>query len=800
MNENLGRYKDERGETDTTTVSMGVTTHNTTDADVVVADNKYYKPLDRTLASAGQASTQSITDFFSKPSILQQGVFSTTDSGTTFPGLPLLNSILSKSIYKNKTAGFIGFTATTVLTLQINANPFQQGRYMLCFVPSGGASPTTTANTLWVYGHRFGLEQCSQLPHVELDVNCDTEAQLKIPFVSSESCFSLRNASGTPSVSEIGYFFIRPYVPLVSVAGSTTVSYTLWAHFEDVNLIGPTVPQSNFMPTLSQRTRRKSPPEQEADQNGLGPVSGALTKISKVSNIFLRVPMLSEFASMVGWAADLGSSAAKVFGYSKPLNLAPPHFIQRSVFPNSINVDGSSCAKQLAPTESNQLEMLPDFAGVDRDELSLDYIKSIPSYWTAPSWTTSNVTGDVIGDYVCNPASYYNSYTDNGNPVTSLTPVSFLSQMFGSYRGGVVFRFKIVKTGFHSGRLMAVFIPGDTRFTGAAYSSDLSSYAYRDILDIREANEFTLEVPFISVLNYLPQQNSFGRFVLYVLDPLKAPATVSSSVQIIVEVWGGKDLEFAGPFTCEYTPYAPTVPQSNYDPCNIQSSVIGGAEVKVSDVYARMTRGERILSLRSVLKSSCVLFNKVASPENSVAGFSFNAFVSHVAYSTTSGVVTYPRTQTDFYSMIGSLFTMFRGSIQFHTEMPVDVKTKTVLLRLSPDQLSAADPYNITTTNTNTPLLRGAISFENTDKPGSLSISIPYMANTHSCPLADTYYYGSVISPGDTNNHMPSAIAVTRLLSGSTVDKPNVYRMIGDDFQFGGFISVPPMVLNRYAL
>jgi hypothetical protein len=775
------RYEDVRQPTEGLSTLIGTTTQNVTDADVVVAMKKDYQPVSSKLVSALANPEQSLVDFLSKPIRISTGEFQTTDSGTTFGMFAVLTGILNNPIYAEKTRGFLGIKADVVLRLQCNANPFQQGRYVLAFIPTMGTNPNSPIAGGYLLAHRFGMQQTSQLPHVELDINCDTECILRIPFSSAETMFSLRSASSMDGHTDIGVAFMRPYVALSSVAGSTTASYTLWAHLENVELFGPTIPQMAGG-TLSEIELKKS---------GLGPISGPLTKVSKAATIISEIPLLSDFASLTAFFADVGARAASAFGFSKPLTQQPITRMLRTTFPSAVNVDGVSHGVNLAYSEKNQLELMPGFAGSKFDEMSIDYIKSIPGYYKNVVWTTAHTADTVLYNAGMCPMEFTSQPSDNGVLLTNFTPVAWLGTIFGVFRGSFVLRLKFVKTCFHSGRIMVTFIPIDHRFPIPTLTDvSLYPYANRTIIDIREGNEATIGIPYTNNMNYLPVDQPYGYVILSVVDPLKAPATVSSSINILFEAFGGSDIEFAQPKRLEWGPYWPTAAQMG-DPCELDYSTIGGASITPSDIFARSCIGEKILSLRSLIKGFVPIPNFDHSvPVGNV--YEFNPYAVLVFKNAGPAQTTNPTQRIDYFSYIGSVFAAMRGSVMFYGDAAADVKW---VARLQHEELT--QPNTIYTGSTIFPadgrslINSQPVAHGNTAIEGAIMLSVPYYNHYHSIPIADAVFHTTPLPVN--RDHMPPGL-VTVVTNTST--NVTFSRACGDDFSFGGFVSVPPM--RRY--
>jgi hypothetical protein len=446
----------------------------------------------------------------------------------------------------------------------------------------------------------------------------------------------------------------------------------------------------------------------------------------------------------------------------------------------------------LALSERNQLEVLPGFAGSKFDEMTIDYIKTIPSYYGGFTWDAGNPPAADLFTVNLSPSNFVNNQNDAGNTILSPTPVAWLSTMFGLYRGSFVVRFKFVKTAFHSGRLQFTFVPFDHRFsTPALLPIGLFEYANRQIVDIKEGNEFTVAIPYTANQNYLPVNAPYGILRVTVVDPLRATATVSSSVPVLVEAWGGADLEFAQPKALQFEPYLPTSPQSG-DPCNLDYETIGGTAIVNDDIFARTCVGEKILTLRSLIKGAVPLTNYDHSVQTG-NNWTFYPFTLQAAIGLTPTGVQHPYQRVDFLSYIASPFSTFRGSMRFYGDVSADVKWKA---RSNYGYLPIISP--VYTAATIAPpdaraFLEGQpVAIGNTQKDGGINVSIPYYNKFHSTPVAEAFY-SATSDPGVTRVHLPNQIVT---VATSAVTDITFSRFAGDDFSFGGFVSIFPLIAS----
>lgn len=278
----------------TNSVAADATTVFVNDADVAHVATNEPRSVPRLLATSSSTNyAQDIATFLRKPVVLASGNLSITDVTAS----PLLNANLpydafnASILFTDKVRGFLGIRCTMHLRWQINGNRFQQGRYMMVYVPTGGSPRANPSTALSVTAHTNTLVARTQLFRVELDVNCDTEGTMVIPFLSSMNYVPISSLHGGSGYGNLGAVFIYPYAPLVSPTGPTTASWVCWVHFEDVELIGPCAPQSG-KGGFKNSKKSRNPTEVEQDSVGVGPVSSMLVKVSKAAGLFSPVPLL----------------------------------------------------------------------------------------------------------------------------------------------------------------------------------------------------------------------------------------------------------------------------------------------------------------------------------------------------------------------------------------------------------------------------------------------------------------------------------------------------------------------------
>lgn len=786
---------DSTGTTQDSAIQPGSTTNFVSD-DANVSVGLIQAPYDiSTMFSANTRSyqQQDICEFLRKPISIATGEFTTTDTGILTNLNPWTN-LFSQAIWSRKIEGHLAIRADLHVKLVLNATRFQQGRYCLAWFPTVGASATTNQTTAWYNLHVANLTSRIQLPHVEIDLNRDTECSMIVPFISAYPYRYLRNVTFT----DPGQLLIFPYSPLSAPVGSTTASYSVFIHFENVTLEAPTAPQSS---TRFVKSNNMDVQSGEQKVGNIGPISSTLSKVSKAAGVLTQIPLLSSVAAPVSWFTDILANAANVFGWSSPLDLSEVTRAVQTIVPFSNNADMPDGSMPLSLFARNKIETLPGLGGTDIDEMSIDHIKTIPSFFSSFSITTTDLVGDNKFGTDCGYTLYNTNFVNNARTHYVHTPLSYCSLFFNMARGGLVFRFKVVSTEFHSGRYAVCFFPQDYLSSGAAASYASSNYVHREIIDLRMGCEFTFHVPYTSVIPYRNLSDStgysnleaFGQLVVYCINPLKAPATVAQTVQILVEVAGAPDVEFAALRNNGYSIASPSAPQSSikFVPSvnEITSGDIGNAQLADDKMMsARHCVGERVLSFNSLLKHSDTLVQDVQNTTHISAVIDPFCIVTRAFVGAVNSDAPFG---SDIYSMIVSMYAMSRGSVRWRIFNVTPTSANSTERNRAAIRYSRANVGVGAITGSNTALtLRkwGLNVFQNQIYRGCVEIQTPPYHSTYARTNVNTLH-GSGILLG--NNSFASSNQMILEVETSAANG-NIYRrQVADDFQCAVFISTP---------
>jgi hypothetical protein len=776
--------------------------------DAVVDQQSIIAPLK--LGRFGSAFKNSgamdIVRFLSKPVIIASSSFTTTDGPATFNAFdwsePLFNSM-----YANKISGIYTINATLVLRLQVNANPMQQGMYYLCYVPFGGASDTNRQNE-WYRAHRHSITQILQLPHARILLGSETEVTLSIPWRSAYNSYMYNPALSTQTLP--GRFFLYPVVPLtLGTGGSTTVGYTLWANYTDIELGIVGSLQSDPTVIAQKKTANALKRDPIAEEQETKKVSTVLYTMGTIANSFGKIPLLSAFAAPLSYALSGAGMIADVLGFSKPNLIDPPVRAVRNNFPYMGTGDGVDGAEPLGLTRGNHVSMDPALLGTNVDEMSIAYLASISNYMDLTTWSTSDGVGAQLFSIGVTPLSAKHDTVDSvGVNVRNYGPLGWVGSYFNFWRGSLVFKITFIKTKFHSGRVVIAFQPADGILLPSPTSVTLQNteFMYRNIVDIREKDEVYIEVPYVSMAPWLDTSSAgrTGYLSMHILDQLKAPDVVNSQIGCLVEMYGGKDLSFAGPRNFDYKPLITASFQSNEGVSAIRFplTTIGDAEVpEKTSTYEEASIGEVIPSLRTLAKRGgfVVPVNKTAGLNDLFLILPFCNFWRTTVANTVTELLG--DCTIDPYSHFSAVYALSRGGMRVRSfETSTGVVTDNQAFGLDVVNSAAGTVSTVITAQSTAIVdyisnngITGNVVF-NGAAPVS-GVVIPQYTRTINRPSA-AQFANDVAGFSYTN--LETSPAQLRLTSfgGDASISTLLHRAIADDGNFGCFVSICPHFLS----
>jgi hypothetical protein len=562
----------------------------------------------------------SLANFFSRPVKIAEEEWSTSVD---------LNFDLDPwSLYfdnprvSNRLTNFSLLKANLKVKVVINGNGFQYGRMLVSYLPFH-VFDTLSTNAALI---REDLVQASQQPHIFLNPTTSTGGELKLPMFNFQNYFDIISSQW----SQMGRMYFRTLNPLKHANGATdVVTVTVFAWAEDVSMsVLTSVDQDTLSP--------QSGEIEEANKEGM--ISGPATSVAKFAAYLKGVPYIGPFAT----ATEIGSNAvatmAKIFGYCRPPITKAPEPLRPTQVSSFALTNVPDNAQKLTVDDKQELSIDPRIAGVGpADPFNIREIAKRESYLTTFSWTIGTAPDSLLWNARLDPCIW----AENGAAPTSLHfPACAMAALpFQHWKGSMKFRFQIVCSSFHKGRLKFVydpnFIANNTYLGFSEYNTN-----YLKIVDIADEQDFTIEIGNGQDRNFLnhalPGQDPVtamysstryttkglgnGVIGVIVVNELTTPnSTVNNDIEVNVFVSMGDDFEVAAPD--DYFQHFVLKPQSGEvlepqageivpesqnteeldAPQQEQSTLIGLPPVENSDLN-KVFFGEAITSFRTMLK------------------------------------------------------------------------------------------------------------------------------------------------------------------------------------------------------
>lgn len=755
-------------------------------------------------ATSGYAD-QSIDSFMKKPVPVVTGLLTTVPAaGTLLTRFNIAPTLLATPIWAEKLKGFINVRGTAKIKLQLNANPFQAGRLILAYIPQYEHNLRPSGQ------HLRNLQTITQLPHVEMSFQ-DAEAELEIPYISPTTHFNIQ--SGEYDWGTVFLFLYSPFVTGAAVPGN--ISYTIWMSFDDFEVQVPIVPQSSTVSATQRGVIRKyrskrirSTLDSEINE-GKGPVSSILSSVSSITATLCGVPMLTPIAGPLSWFTNLSAGVASAFGWSKPILDSQPCRMVSNSHPYLANTNEPDVSNVVALTADNRVSVMPDVNLSGVDEMAISFIKRQKAFIASTSWDTSTAVG-LLTTYDLHPSTFTFALPFSPFGLTTsasaktYAPIAFLTEIFEFYRGSIELTFKIVKTQYHTGRLMVVYSPQVTNVVSPTLSQ--TNYAMREVIDLRDGNEFCLTFPYCHNTMYsstdLNQTTFRPKVYLYVLNELVAPESVSQSVQILVEVRGGHDLEYQVPKRCNRFPIDLIAPQAAGDDqvqpivcSNIGNSVVHDP----SSMASQLCIGESCTSLLVLMKRYLKFFSDVTSfPTASrleVYPYIFGSLRSTgVAGGGTAAVFV-----GDYLSLFASMYAHSRGGVRFRIVCDAVSESDTTVGSFIGSYFlrpTSNSPVFFGSSGTETGLglptyvggkANGPTTFDSSYASGT-AVSFPMYNRTY-CRLNRLSIDNSAM--GSASDVCPFSLSIDTTQPFGT--NASVYRCAADDFHMSFWLGVPPL-------
>lgn len=553
-------------------------------------------PFDKVYQS--QLNPSTLDDFLKRPSIIYQYRWTENGAPGYKDGFNPWALYFSTPAIKNKLQGYSLIRANLTLKFMINGSPFYYGRIGAFYRPLAGFMNNTVPTTTPAAIQQIGV---SQRPHVWLDNQTTSNTEMILPFLWP---YPFISTGSFADFTKLGSIELWQYAALRSANGVTTtgIDITVYAYCSDYELSGSTAR------SVLQGKKTYS-----------GAVSGPASTVSAVASKLKNVPVLGAYAMATEKAADIIGDVASFLGFTNtpviddvtpmknvPFQLASSE-ISEPVMKLSLQPKQETC---IGSSYSG---------GSDEDDLQILKLLQRESFLCGTLWSTTNNVNDLLFYSAVCPSLWDR---DSTTSAIGHTPLSYFTSMFEFWRGEIIFRFKVVRSQYHRGRININWDAGNFAANTLPNIGDPSTMNV--VIDLDESDEVEVKLPYMQAqpflrlittntnfMNYRNWENSSsvvafqsslefnGTISVRVMNRLTAPEA-SSDVDILVFVRAGDSFHVAGP--SEILP--------NWTHSATENTVLQSQKVytliqdqKDDDLFKQMF-GENIVSFRELLHRS----------------------------------------------------------------------------------------------------------------------------------------------------------------------------------------------------
>jgi len=551
---------------------------------------------------AGSASDETVgvelQEFFRRPVRIGTFTWAESDAVATVRTFNPWALFFTDARVQYKLNNFAFIQCKLKVKVLINSSPFYYGSMYCGYQPLPNFTPSTISTDA---GNRH-LVLYSQRPCVWLTPQHNEGAEMELPFLYPRNWIDAQSAAAMVDMGQLSFI---NYTALQSANGvsSAGVSVAIYAWAEDVKLSGPSVGLA---------TQGKSRPLR--DEYGVGPVSSVASAVASTAGLLKNVPVIGKFATATQVGASAVSSIAKLFGWTNVPVIEDQKAFKPAPYPPMASTEIGYPIEKLTLDSKNELTVDPSAIGMSpEDELSVVALAQRESYLTTATWSTASTVDTILFTAQATP-QLYDVAAQTKQAKVYLTPMAWVATLFTHWRGDIIFRFRIVASPYHKGRLRISFDPAGSSSSSIITDATTSNVVFTQIVDLGEDQDVEVRLPYQQALPYLLNPNlteqnvqwststtppfmhaagaDNGTIVMRVQTALTAPVA-SSSINILVFVRAAENFEVANPRELPLT--SPFTTQAKETP-------VGTGPPSDNETRNLVHFGETVASLRPVLR------------------------------------------------------------------------------------------------------------------------------------------------------------------------------------------------------
>lgn len=557
--------------------------------------------INRLTTAAAIESEWKLSDMTERRVLENVYSWSSADSpGTSYVRLQLPTDALVAYLQTAAFERFYMWNGHVRAHIQVNGTRFHAGRLIAFFVP--GTHLDITAN--W---HELNLHLPAKtaVANVQIDASANNVGVLDMNYYNIASYITPNNVSAATEPQFIGAFVVQVLSQL-QAAGSTApaISFSVWFEFPEpqqfkvpIFTAGATLQAYNRQHYEQARRRAEKLvathdyDEYLRDLRGLeiAEAQGNTPSTGSTINNYGTMNDTALSQKTVGDEIGCGNTVS-VPTMDKPGYTLSGVGVYRTPFQNICNTQGTDIVNRLTLDPSSLNMCSIEHFSTSKDEMLISHLTQTPNMFDRFMWNATDAAGHIL--YSCPVGPLCSTmFTTPTHPSAgqeyAIPMLDYVSNFYRFWRGSIIFRFDVVASQMHTGRLFIA--PHYGVYSALSDGIRDATSQFGVVVDLaNESKTFTLEIPYKSITPWLQINNGdfnssydgtfrnmyLGLMSVRVLNTLVAPDNAPPNVEILVSVCGGTDFQL----------YYPNPVNTCFFPLSV-----GGAPVEIAEAQSAST-------------------------------------------------------------------------------------------------------------------------------------------------------------------------------------------------------------------
>jgi len=754
------------------------------------------------------------------------------------------------------------FKPTVKVHFQMNSTKFHLGKLIAFYDPFESMLATIGSAPV---NRLVNIYSATGQPNAILDAGYNNSIALEIPFEHILAYLTTNSRERSPQMGTVYLLVLNQLAAATGAPQEVTVNTLVSCC--DVAMHLPIMPHTIDLTmrhesakeegkTSTKETPKKEAPVKKKEQGGFGAVFDNIVDVGKGGVGAVWNVITGNWSKAAKSAGEGFSSLGNLLGQfsldkpADPLIKVGNHLSLVSPLAHMQGVDTS--VRLAAAPMGGYLDTT--FSAAPKEESQISEIIATKMMFKQLTWSDSQTPGTLLQSFIVGPSFNYAVpaspvYTQTGFSAIIPTFLGYFSSFFEFWHGSIAFRFDFAATQFHSGRIIAVFMPNSSTTPISPISlQQLTNNPYF-IFDLMEQKSFEVTIPYVSSTprkrcvnptnpnTFLQDELAIGTLNLFVYTELNHPDNVAGTIPFNCYVGAGNDFRYEVPridpdfyMAEDNLPQPPPPPEDEIEFIRHEVEVL---PLRTEDRESQntMVKGagyvtdsshflEEINDVRDLARRYCFYAKPeliwTLNPTNSgipgfkeyYSGIQLPVRPGYIKNQPTYGAVPYVSGKV-FSNCMAQIFAMWSGSMRYKF-VPFNSRTDATQYRATYlfNTVTTSDVISSTYNALTQVGSRDAgypLHITNVSQDASLEVETPFYSYYNQCltrlpTIAVTNYDDQVVQPG-----LIAFTGDTFSLAGYPVDTAdpvktynpvNIYQAIGDDFKFRFLVS-PPIVYFR---